>query len=355
MRIEAVELLLVHHDDLPAFRFHGSYGSDGTRDDLWIRVVTESGIDGWSPVLWWGTTAADIASKKLRQLAIGEDALAKERLWERVWELDRWEELPIYMIGALDTALWDITAKAAGLPLHRVLGGYRDRVPAYASFSTFDGIAEYLDVVDQCRELGFRAIKLKGHGDRHLDAALCAAVRSHVGDEFRLMFDGFAAYDVYDALWVGRALEDAGFTWYEEPIREVHLGAYRQLAQSLDIPLLVGETLDGAHFTAAELLATGAADIVRTGFEYRGITGSVRVAHVADAFGRRAEVHNDGLPNLHLCCALRNCPHYELSVRTNPVEQHVLDSDGCVAAPMLPGIGFEPQVAEIERRAERVG
>jgi L-alanine-DL-glutamate epimerase-like enolase superfamily enzyme len=87
-----------------------------------------------------------LIERRIKSMLIGQDPLLKEKLWEDMWEMDRIEEFPIYMMGAVDLALWDITAKAAGLPLYKILGGARDRIPAYASTVPYDSIDQYLRI-----------------------------------------------------------------------------------------------------------------------------------------------------------------------------------------------------------------
>ena len=86
---------------------------------------------------------------------------------------------------------------------------------------------EYLDVADQCLELGYRAIKLHAWGDARRDADLAQALRAHVGDETDLMYDGSAGFDLADAVYLGRALAEAGYRWYEEPVREFSITSYK--------------------------------------------------------------------------------------------------------------------------------
>lgn len=349
MRITGIETYVVP-SNAPLYEWReGLPVLQGGSEDVWIRVTTDDGVDGWCFMEFWGVVAANFVDRRLRTLFVGADPLLKEDLWNRVWELDRIEELPIYLLGAVDVALWDITAKVAGLPLYQLLGGYRDHIPAYASTATFGSTEEYLEVADQCLELGFRAIKLHAWGDARRDATLSARLREHVGDGVALMYDGSAAFDPYDALWVGRALEDAGYFWYEEPMREFQLDAYKRLADTLDIPVLAAETSDGCHYTAAEFLVSGAADMVRTGWYYKGgITGSMRIFHLADSFGRTAEVHGPGLPNLHLCCAVKNNSYYESMVLSNPVvKESGVDEHGQIHAPQVPGIGYTVDFDEL--------
>ena len=256
--------------------------------------------------------------------------------------IDRIEELPIYALGTVDVALWDLTAKIAGLPLYTVIGGARDRIPAYASTVTFKDTAEFLDVVDQCLEYGFPAIKLHAWGDPKKDAKLCQDLRTHVGPDIELMYDGPAGFDLVEAIYVGRALAEAGYFWYEEPMREFNIDAYRRLALAVPIPLLSGETSDGAHYNMADFIVQDAAHMVRTETLYKGgITGGLRIAHLAESFNMRAEVHGGGLPNLHLACAIPNTTWYESLIYSNPIEvEPGIGRDGCISPPQVPGIGW---------------
>ena len=226
--------------------------------------------------------------------------------------------------------------KRPDLPLYQLLGGYRDEIPAYASTVTFATTEEFLEVADQCLAYGFRAIKLHAWGDARRDAQLCQDLRKHVGDEIALMYDGSAGFNPYDALYVGRACEEAGYYWYEEPMREFSIGAYRRLCDDLRVPVLSAETSDGAHYNAADFILHGAADMLRTSVHYKGgFTGGLRVAHLADAFQMNAEVHGNGLDNLQLGLAIRNNSFYESFIPCNPIEADPLveRAASCVRLP----------------------
>jgi len=320
----------------------GLPGSGTSNETVKLTIRTDEGVSGVAHGSR-GTIVRDIVDRRIRDELIGADPLMKEYLWERIWELDRIEEIPIYGLGLVDVALWDLTAKIAGLPLYKVIGGYRDRIPAYASTVTFATTEEFLEVADQCLEVGFRAIKLHAWGDARRDAALCQALRAHVGPDIALMYDGSAGFDLIDAIWLGRALGEADYLWYEEPMREFSIGAYARLHEKIDVPLLSGETSDGAHFNIADFIAARAADLVRTSTHYKGgITGALRIAHLADAYHMRAEVHGGGLANLHLACAIPNTTYYESLVRTNPIRVETgIGRDGCISPPDVPGIGWD--------------
>ena len=136
------------------------------------------------------------------------------------------------------------------------------------------------------------------------------------------MYDGSAGFDLPDAIYLGRALAEAGYRWYEEPIHEFSVTAYKWLAERVDVPLLVGETSDGSHLNTADFIASGCATYVRTSANHRGgMTGAMRIAHLADSFRLRAEVHGPTEPAVHLCMAIPNCTYYESLVTSNPVER----------------------------------
>jgi L-alanine-DL-glutamate epimerase-like enolase superfamily enzyme len=278
----------------------------------------------------------------LRDELVGCDALQREWLWHRLWEVDRTEELPLYTLGLVDIALWDLAGRVANQPTWQILGGYRRSIPAYASTVTFPTLEDYLDVATQCLGLGYPAIKLHAWGDARDDARLCTAVREHVGADVALMYDGSAAFDLPDAVYLGDALADAGYLWYEEPIREFNITAYKWLGERVRVPLCVAETSDGAHLNTADFIASGAASFVRTGAELRGgITGAMRTAHLADAFRLRAEVHGMGNYSQHLCMAISNTTYYEsLITSTNVTREPVVDAYGLVHAPAGIGLGL---------------
>jgi L-alanine-DL-glutamate epimerase-like enolase superfamily enzyme len=278
-----------------------------------------------------------------RDELVGADPLNREWLWHRAWEMDRLEELPLPLLGLIDNALWDLAGRVAGMPTWRLLGGYRTAIPAYASTSTFGSIEEFLDVADQCLELGYTAIKLHAWGDARRDAELSAALREHVGPDVPLMYDGSAGFDLPDALYLGHALTGLDYLWYEEPMREFSVSSYATLASSVGVPLLVAETSDGAHMNSADFIRAGAATFgVRAGTTLRGgITGAMRTAHLADSFLLRAEVHGSDVPNRHLCMAISNTTYYEsLVTSATVVREACVDANGLVHAPTGPGIGL---------------
>lgn len=347
MRITHVETFRI---PLPGHRppfvwRRGLLGSSPDGEAAVLRIGTDDGAAGVALATRPGMAVAveDLVDRVLRAELVGADPLQREHLWHRIWEIDRTEELPLPALGLVDIALWDLAGRLADRPTWQVIGGFREKIPAYASTVTFGTVAEYLDVATQCLELGYQAIKLHAWGDVRADADLAHRLRAHVGDDVPLMYDGSAGFDLPDAIRLGRELADAGFLWYEEPMREFNVTAYQRLAQAVPIPLLVAETSDGAHMNSADFIAAGAATHgVRASASMRGgMTGALRTAHLAEAFRVRAEVLGDEMPSRHLSMAIPNTTFLESMVTANPVAKRPeIDAEGYVHAPLDPGIAL---------------
>lgn len=322
----------------------GLLGSPRGGEGAVLRIITDEGLEGHAISVRPGTDASlqHFIDHVLRDELVGGDPLAREYWWHRLWEIDRTEELPSYLLSLTDVALWDLAGKHAGLPAWQLMGGFRTELPAYASTSTFDSIEEYLDVADQCLQLGYSAIKLHAWGDARRDAELSRRLREHVGPNVPLMFDGSAGFDLPDAVYLGRVLAELDFAWYEEPMLEFSVTAYKWLAEKVEVPLLVAETSDGAHMNTADFIASGAASMVRIGTELRGgFTGAMRIAHLADSFRLRAEVHGPTLTSRHLCMAVSNTSYYESLVTSNPVVREAcVNENGMIEAPRELGVGL---------------
>ncbi|MGV8882934.1 MAG: enolase C-terminal domain-like protein [Rhodoglobus sp.] len=346
MKITSVEVVLVRAPGVtPPFRWrNGLPGSEPEHTAGWLVITTDTGLTGYA-YHKRGAIVQDIVMRRISAELVGRSVLERELIWQRLWEIDRVEEFPIYIIGLVDEALWDIAGKSAGLPVHELIGTFRTSVPAYASTVTFRDIPQYLDVADQCLDRGFKAIKLHAWGDAKKDARLALALRESVGPDVELMFDGSAGFDLMDAVYLGKALEEAGYLWYEEPMREFSVTAYRWLGERVRVPLLVAETSDGAHMNSADFIASGCASAVRISSTFRaGITGSLRTAHLAESFLLRAEVHGGGLPAIQLCMSVPNNTYYECLVDDDPIGPALeVDENGDVHAPVGPGMGYEAE------------
>lgn len=320
----------------------------------YLCITTDEGFEGFAPVMRHEFMRASVENYLRREL-VGRDPLARELFWDRIWHISRVEYFPVNLIGVVDVALWDIAAKAAGLPLYKLLGYAREEIGAYASTVTFDTIDDYLHVADQCIEMGYDGIKLHAWDDVRRNVRLVHALREHVGADVPLMFDASAAFDLADAIQLGKALSEADYLWYEEPMREYSISSYQRLREHVSVPLLVAEVSEGAHWNTADFIASGAATYVRTSSSFKGgITGAMRIAHLADAFGLRAEVHGPGKDNEHLCMSIPNTTYYESLVTSTTVQQDPrLSPQQRLLAPTAPGVGWAPYTRSAGSSATR--
>jgi L-alanine-DL-glutamate epimerase-like enolase superfamily enzyme len=318
----------------------------------YVRVDTDAGIVGHA-ASGAGYAAARLVETLLKAELIGQNPLLTEYLWHRGWEMHRWGG-SMEAVFLLDAISWDIKSQAAGLPLYLLLGGNDPKVPAYASTVTWDTMDEYERHIKECADEGFFAFKLHASGDARWDAELSRNLRRWVGDEADLMFDGSAGWDYVTSLWFGRVLEEVNFLWYEEPMREYDLTSYSELCRALDIPILGAECSEGAHWNVSTWIQQRALDMARISRAKGGYTGAIKIAHMAESFGMRAQVHGT---DVQLSAAVPNNDYVEVLVIDSEQIAGLKDQgprsviDGYMYASDEPGMGPQPDWEEIERNA----
>lgn len=323
-----------------------------------VRIDTDEGITGCVKI-GRGEAVMSLVQRRFKQL-IGQDPLLTEHLWHLIWEIDRVEEMNLHHLGLIDLIAWDIKSRKANMPLYKMLGGNSNKIPVYASTVTWDTMDEYERHIKECIDAGFTAFKLHAWGDAKEDAKLSRNLRRWTGPDAALMFDGSAGWDYVTALWFGRVLEEAGFYWYEEPMREFELRSYTKLCEALDIPVLAAETSDGVHWNAATWIQDGALDMMRTNPGMKGgLTGALKIAHLAESHGMKAQVHGQGLPHAHLCGAIPNNDYYEeLVISSQQIRALQTTSragmpiiGGILTVPEEPGLGELPDWKTLEKTA----
>ena len=317
-----------------------------------VRVRTDDGVEGVAgSSTYLGAHAVAAALAELKPLLIGEDPLYRERIWQRLNEVSILM-VPPHSLALVDCALWDLAGRAAGLPVYKLLGAQRDELPAYASSLTYATLADFHREVDAWLESGFRAIKLHVWGDPDRDIELCTAVRSQVGPGIALMVDAVGSYTLVDAIRVGRKLDELGYEWFEMPLRDQHIQAYKTLADALDIAVTSGEVHTRTYQEAANYLTCGAWDMVRIDAVISGgITATKKTAALAEALGVRCEIHSFGhtlaqAANLQVMGAVSNCKYFEFPMPmggygAGMVDEIELRAGGLVSVPSKPGLGVE--------------
>ena len=192
---------------------------------------------------------------------LGRNPLDIGAIWADMWKNNR--NVSTNAIGAVDVALWDIAGKVARLPIHRLLGSCRDRVPAYASSGYLATPEDYAEEALHFKDLGWPAYKIHPHAVPKEDIEICRVTREAVGDQMDLMLDSMWAYCYEDALRVGRAAEEYDYLWYEDPLAEEDIYNYIKLKSRLDIPIMSTEYAPGRLYGMAQWIHLQATDMLR--------------------------------------------------------------------------------------------
>ena len=225
-----------------------------------------------------------IRSNNLKPIVMGHDPLRREDLHRRMW--GRVRAATVRMIGAINVALWDIAGQAANLPIHALIGTYRDSLPVYASSPAYDRIKDYIEEAQHWRACAMPAYKIHAPAPWKHDIANCEAVRHALGDDPVLMLGARWTYDYPSALRLGRALKALTFHWFQDPMGEWRIPNCVKLRQKLDISLMATELPFAGFDTCAPWLMAQATDFLRGDVAFKGgITNLIKTAHLAEAFG----------------------------------------------------------------------
>ena len=326
-----------------------------------VAIETDDGITGHAFLGGGDVRAQQLMLMKPR--LIGRDPTDTGAIWKELWPAHRGVHLSV--MGAIDVALWDIAGKAAGLPIHRLLGSCRTEVPAYASADWFATAQEFADEAEAFKNKGWLAYKIHPHAEWKSDIEICRMVREAVGDDYVLMLDSMWSYCYEDALRVGRAIEKLDYFWYEDPLEEDDIYNYTKLKQKLDIPMINTEFAPNGFYGMAQWVQAQATDMLRGDVAVcGGITPMVKIAHLAEAFHMKCEIHHGGnslnnVANLHVTMAIPNCDYYEVFpcsgankyALVNDIE---VDENGMVHAFEGPGLGAEIDWDLVDRETIRV-
>jgi L-alanine-DL-glutamate epimerase-like enolase superfamily enzyme len=357
--IERVEILQV---DLPPKVVRTDAIQSFVRQETPIvRITCADGAQGTGYTYTIGTGGSSVLAllrDHLAPLLVGEDAAEVERLWKRLFfhtHATAVGAITSLALAAIDTALWDLRCRRAGLPLWQMAGGAQRAVPVYTTEGGWlhHPAQQLVDETVAAKEQGFRGAKLKvgkpaiGEDVRRLDA-----VRAAVGGDFELMVDANQAWTVPEALRRARAYEALQLAWLEEPLPAEDLGGHVELAARASMPIAVGESIyHPAHFR--EYLERGACSIVQVDCaRIGGITPWLKVAHLAETFNVPVCPHF--LMELHvsLTAAVPNGAWVEYIPQLDAITTSRLAiAGGHAIPPATPGLGIDWDFAAIDRLA----
>jgi L-alanine-DL-glutamate epimerase-like enolase superfamily enzyme len=350
------------HDAQAVYNIGYKKGSSLELTKYAVVIRADDGATGEYVTHWGGTRSSMAQTLALASNLLGRDPEQRELIFDDFKREMRQHDHMGH--GPIDIALWDLAGKKYGVSVSKLLGGYRARLKAYASTyhadrnGGLDSPEAFVDFAERCYALGYRAFKIHGwhDGDAREEARNVQHVAKHVGDRMTLMLDPACELRTFaDALYVGRACDDAKFFWYEDPMRDCGMSAFahRKLRELIRTPILQTEYLRAIE-PKADFLIAGGTDFLRADPEYdMGITGTMKIAHLAEAFGVDVEIHACGPAHRHCMAAIRNTNFYEVALvgpncpnAIPPVyacgyndQLDCVGQDGCVPVPSGPGLG----------------
>lgn len=350
MKIESFQTSLVS----PAKEFDPVRDGPGkvVANFVTLQLRTSDGVEGVGyggfvslPML----KSLQAAMDALAEAAVGDDPMNIEAIGDkllRIGGLGAPAGIVTRAVAAIDVALWDIKGKALGQPVHKLLGGYRDRVPCYASgclWRTYDAKA-LAETGANLVEQGFRAMKFR-MGDEDsatAEVARMRALREAVGDDIDLMVDINQGWDVNRSIQVGREMERCNLAWLEDPIDHQDYDGLAHIAESLDTPIAAGEYHYGItpfrHMFERRSVDVAMIDLLRAG----GITPWMKIAHLAGAYNLPVVTHLAPEILAHCMAAIPNGQIVEHMPWSLPLfQQELTIEDSQIVLPDEPGLGLD--------------
>jgi galactonate dehydratase len=353
---------------------------------LFVEVETDEGVTGLGECTGYLSNPHLLGGiEAVKHLVIGEDPANIEEMWQKIFHLHsdlNPRGYVSHLISAIDIALWDIKGKVLGVPIYQLLGGpVRTHVPLYThpAIGTLD---EVVASAVRMENEGFQATKIdpfakQAHAGGEFRGAdkverlshraiaegveTMEALREALGEDYELMVDAHARFDVASAITMCNALEHVDLVWVEEPTHVENHDALRQVRQNTNVPLCVGER----HFTRWDyltILQEGLVDyvmpdVVRCG----GISELRRIAALAEPYYVRLSPH-DALGPVSIAAGFQTCMTTPNLYRQECVSEWFPEFEKIIT-PMFdiregsiwpsdrPGLGIELVHEEIERYA----
>jgi L-alanine-DL-glutamate epimerase-like enolase superfamily enzyme len=358
-RIDRVEILQV--DLVPKVKRTDAIQSFVRQETPMVVIRCDDGARGTGYTYTIGTGGSSVVALLRDHLAprlIGRDPDFIEAIWKDLFfhtHATAVGAITSLALAAIDTALWDLKCRRAGLPLWKAAGGAQAKVPVYTTEGGWlhHPAQQLVDESVAAKEAGFRGAKLKvGKPSIAEDVARLGAVREAVGDAFEVMVDANQAFTVAEARRRAHAYAPLRLAWLEEPLPAEDISGHVELAAAATMPIAVGESLyHPSHFR--EYLERRACSIVQVDCaRIGGITPWLKVAHLAETFNVAVCPHF--LMELHvsLTAAVPNGAWVEYIPQLDSITtSRMTMADGFALPPDVPGLGIEWDFAAIDRHA----
>jgi len=355
-KIERVEIMMV--DLVPKVKRTDAIQAFTSQETPIVRIHdTDGGVGvGYSYTIGTGgRSVVELLHRHLAPQLVGRDPAMVEQIWKDLFfhtHATAVGAITALALAAIDTALWDLRCRRAGLPLHVAAGGAQEQVPLYSTEGGWLHIPVEALIEDalevKARRFGGAKFKV-GRPSAKEDVARLTAVRDALGDDFEIMVDANQAFTVDEAIRRARLFEPLDLAWFEEPLPAEDLNGHVRLSQATTLPVAVGESIYSlSHFR--EYLQRGGCSIVQVDVaRVGGITPWLKTAHLAEAFNMSVCPHF--LMELHvaLVAAIPNGRWVEYIPQLEEVTERGMTIRHGFAIPSAePGLGIAWNEARIE-------
>ena len=341
---------------------------------VFVKVQTDEGLHGWGEAtLETRELTVAQAVQELEPGLIGKDPMDIEDFWFKAYRDSYWRGGPVLMtaMAGVDMALWDITGKALGVPVHRLLGGkVRDSVPCYLNgwFAPAKTAEEFADKAAELVDSGFWGLKWDPFDDAWLtmspkqfgQAMDCIAqVKAAVNGKLDLMIEGHGRFDVPTAFRIAKQLEKHEVLWFEEPIPPDNLEGLAHLRSRVGVPLAAGERLYN-RYDYRKFFGLGCGDYIQPDVcHVGGISELRKIANMAEAYHIPFCPHNPNGPVAHAATlqVAASAPNFflletmlsDVPHRADICNEELIVKNGYTQIPDKPGLGIDLDEAAIEK------
>jgi len=340
----------------------GPAAKDARQAFVTLRMRTDEGVEGIGITFFGGgamSGALKAAIDGLGALAIGMNPLEIEAIVGKIRAAAASSGpggIFTLALSAIDIALWDIRGKVFDQPLAKLLGGFRERVPTYASGALMRGfpLAHVEKAAARLVEKGFRQMKtqlaLPGDTNPELEVERIRVVRNAIGPKIDLMCDINQRWDVRQAISIGKRVDEYNLFWLEDVVAHDDYPGLAAVADALSTPIAAGEYVYGLvpfrHMLEARSVDIVMVDVLRAG----GITQWMKIAGMAEAFNLPIVNHLAPEISVHLVAAAPNGLTVEYMPWSSRLFKEVPQPvNGELTVPMKPGLGLEFDSAALER------
>ena len=321
-----------------------------------LRVKTDAGITGWASssfgMIPGGPRVVQaLLEHEIKPIITGMDPAFPKKIRAEIWRTLEYHGvtgITQFAIAATDIAIWDILGKATGLPVYKMIGAYRDRMPVYSMcgwyYDNDDDLSRYKKQIETALGQGYLAIKIKtGRHSLDDDLRRIRVAQDLAGKGRRVMIDANQALNRNEALRRGRAYQEAGVFWYEEPLPPHDMEGYAMLADKLEVRIATGENLY-TKYQFADVIARKGVDVVQPDNRRAGgVSEWLEIAAIADANGLELASHGGGKANMNMLLTMPNAIYMETSGPQAGMK------DGTVPAPEAPGMSTEVDPQNIRK------